>query len=55
MCTLPVYALNLTFLNFQQLLKHILGVFSCLGGGGGEYFTLGVLFFVFTPLSFEKQ
>jgi len=32
MHTLPVYALILKFLNFQQLLKHILRVFSYLGG-----------------------
>jgi len=32
MHALPVYALILKFLNFQQLLKHIFRVFSCLEG-----------------------
>jgi len=33
---LPVYALNFEILNFQQLLKRILRVFSCLGGWGAN-------------------
>jgi len=32
MYTLPVYALNFEILKFQQLLNHILRVFSCLRG-----------------------
>ena len=27
---------NLEILNFEQLLKHVLRVFPCLGGGGGK-------------------